>query len=193
MAINFAREEEAILAYWKQIGAFERLQELSKDKPPYTFYDGPPFATGLPHYGHLLVSTIKDCICRYWAMKGHLVNRRFGWDTHGLPIEYEIDKKFGITGKEAVEKLGMSRYNAECKAIVMRYADVWRETITRLGRWVDFENDYKASQPPSKSAESKDAVAARADWCVDHGCAFHGVGLVGLQATLREGCCVSGI
>ncbi|KAH9212296.1 isoleucyl-tRNA synthetase,cytoplasmic [Leptodontidium sp. 2 PMI_412] len=166
MAINFAREEEAILTYWKEIGAFERLQQLSEDKPPYTFYDEPPFATGLPHYAHLLVSTIKDCICRYWAMKGHLVNRRFGWDTHRLPIEYEIDKKFGITGKEAVEKLGIAQYNAECKAIVMRYADVWRETITRLGRWVDFENDYKTMDAPSmesvwwvfKQLFEKDAV-----------------------------------
>ncbi|KAL5330736.1 hypothetical protein ACEPPN_000257 [Leptodophora sp. 'Broadleaf-Isolate-01'] len=136
MAINFAREEEAILTYWKEIGAFERLQQLSEDKPPYTFYDEPPFATGLPHYGHLLVSTIKDCICRYWAMKGHLVNRRFGWDTHRLPIEYEIDKKFGITGKEAVEKLGIAQYNAECKAIVMRYADTMDAPSMESVWWV---------------------------------------------------------
>ena len=146
MAINFAREEEAVLAYWEEIGAFERLQELSKDKPPYTFYDGPPFASGLPHYGHLLVSTIKDCVCRYWAMEGHLVDRRFGWDTHGVPIEFEIDKKFGMSGKQVVEKLGIGKYNAECRAIVMRYANEWRQTVTRLGRWVDFENDYKVCQ-----------------------------------------------
>lgn len=117
--------------------------ELSEGRPLYTFYDGPPFATGLPHYGHLLASTIKDIIPRYWSMKGFHVERRFGWDTHGLPIEHEIDKKLGITGKAAVMELGLARYNEECRAIVMRYATEWRHTIDRLGRWIDFDNDYK--------------------------------------------------
>jgi isoleucyl-tRNA synthetase len=117
--------------------------ELSKGRKLYTFYDGPPFATGLPHYGHLLASTIKDIIPRYWSMKGHHVERRFGWDTHGLPIEHEIDKKLGISGKDAVMKLGLEKYNAECRAIVMRYSQEWRTTIDRLGRWIDFDNDYK--------------------------------------------------
>lgn len=148
MSVNFPADEKIVLARWEEIRAFERLQELSKHKPPYTFYDGPPFATGLPHYGHLLVSTIKDCVCRYWAMKGYLVDRRFGWDTHGLPIEYEIDKKFGISGKEAVEKFGIAKYNAECRGIVMRYAAEWRQTVSRLGRWVDFKNEYKVSFVP---------------------------------------------
>ena len=119
--------------------------ELSKGRDPYTFYDGPPFATGLPHYGHLLASTIKDIIPRYWSMKGYHVERRFGWDTHGLPIEHEIDKKFGISGKDAVLKMGLDKYNAECRAIVMRYSSEWRTTIDRLGRWIDFDNDYKVS------------------------------------------------
>ena len=117
--------------------------ELSKGNPNYTFYDGPPFATGLPHYGHLLASTIKDIIPRYWSMKGFHVERRFGWDTHGLPIEHEIDKKLGISGKAAVMELGLEKYNAECRAIVMRYREEWRHTIERLGRWIDFDNDYK--------------------------------------------------
>lgn len=121
--------------------------ELSEGRPVYTFYDGPPFATGLPHYGHLLASTIKDIIPRYWSMKGFHVERRFGWDTHGLPIEHEIDKKLGITGKAAVMEIGLARYNEECRAIVMRYATEWRKTIERLGRWVDFDNDYKVSAP----------------------------------------------
>jgi isoleucyl-tRNA synthetase len=120
--------------------------ELTKNLPRYTFYDGPPFATGLPHYGHLLASTIKDIIPRYWAMKGFYVERRFGWDTHGLPIEHEIDKKLGISGKAAVTELGIGKYNEECRAIVMRYASEWRTTIERLGRWIDFDNDYKACQ-----------------------------------------------
>jgi isoleucyl-tRNA synthetase len=117
--------------------------ELSKGRPNYTFYDGPPFATGLPHYGHLLASTIKDIIPRYWSMKGYHVERRFGWDTHGLPIEHEIDKKLGVTGRAAVMEMGLEKYNAECRAIVMRFREEWRHTIERLGRWIDFDNDYK--------------------------------------------------
>lgn len=143
MAVNFAAEEAAILQRWREIDAFQTQLRLSKGNKPYTFYDGPPFATGLPHYGHLLASTIKDIIPRYWSMKGYYVERRFGWDTHGLPIEYEIDKKFNISGPAAVKEMGIARYNAECKAIVMRYATEWRETIDRLGRWIDFDNDYK--------------------------------------------------
>jgi isoleucyl-tRNA synthetase len=143
MSINFPEEEQRVLARWKEIRAFETQVELSKGQKIFTFYDGPPFATGLPHYGHLLASTIKDIIPRYWSMKGHYVERRFGWDTHGLPIEHEIDKKLGISGKQAVMELGIEKYNAECRAIVMRYAGEWRQTIDRLGRWIDFDNDYK--------------------------------------------------
>lgn len=124
--------------------------ELSEGRPRYTFYDGPPFATGLPHYGHLLASTIKDVIPRYWSMKGFHVERRFGWDTHGLPIEHEIDKKLGISGKAAVMELGIAKYNEECRSIVMRYATEWRHTIERLGRWIDFDNDYKVNTIGSK-------------------------------------------
>lgn len=143
MSINFAQEEEVVLKRWKEINAFQRQLELSKGRKPYTFYDGPPFATGTPHYGHLLSSTIKDVIPRYWSMKGHHVERRFGWDTHGVPIEFEIEKMLGMSGKDAVEKLGIAKYNEECRAIVMRYAGEWREVIGRLGRWIDFDNDYK--------------------------------------------------
>ncbi|KAK3191813.1 isoleucine--tRNA ligase [Lecanicillium sp. MT-2017a] len=147
MSIDFPKEEEAIIQKWRDINAFHRQLELTKDLPRYTFYDGPPFATGLPHYGHLLASTIKDIIPRYWAMKGYYVERRFGWDTHGLPIEHEIDKKLGISGKAAVTELGIGKYNEECRAIVMRYASEWRTTIERLGRWIDFDNDYKTMDP----------------------------------------------
>lgn len=143
MSIDFPKEEEVVIQRWRDINAFHRQLELSQGRPHYTFYDGPPFATGLPHYGHLLASTIKDIIPRYWSMKGFHVERRFGWDTHGLPIEHEIDKKLGISGKQAVMELGLDKYNAECRAIVMRFASEWRSTIERLGRWIDFDNDYK--------------------------------------------------
>ncbi|RYP14373.1 hypothetical protein DL765_006418 [Monosporascus sp. GIB2] len=143
MSIDFPKEEVAVIERWREIRAFERQVELSEGRPRYTFYDGPPFATGLPHYGHLLASTIKDIIPRYWSMKGYHVERRFGWDTHGIPIEHEIDKKFNITGKQAVMQMGLERYNAECRAIVMRYRDEWRHTVERMGRWIDFDNDYK--------------------------------------------------
>ncbi|KYK56047.1 isoleucyl-tRNA synthetase [Drechmeria coniospora] len=147
MSINFPKEEAATIERWREINAFHRQLELSEGRPRYTFYDGPPFATGLPHYGHLLASTIKDIIPRYWSMKGYHVERRFGWDTHGLPIEHEIDKKLGIAGKDAVNKFGIEKYNEECRSIVMRFATEWRHTIERLGRWIDFDNDYKTMDP----------------------------------------------
>ncbi|KAF4125952.1 isoleucyl-tRNA synthetase [Geosmithia morbida] len=153
MSIDFSKEEEAIIQKWREIDAFRRQVELSDGRPRYTFYDGPPFATGLPHYGHLLASTIKDIIPRYWSMKGFHVERRFGWDTHGLPIEHEIDKKLGISGKEAVLKLGIDKYNEECRAIVMRYSQEWRHTVERLGRWIDFDDDYKTMDPTFMESE----------------------------------------
>ena len=114
-SINFPAEEERILKFWDEIDAFGRQLELSKGNPPYVFYDGPPFATGTPHYGHLLASTIKDIIPRYWSMHGRYVERRFGWDTHGVPIEQIIDKQLqeelGVRGRAAVEKIGVAEYN----------------------------------------------------------------------------------
>lgn len=142
-SINFPREEERILEFWREIDAFQTSLKLSEGRPPFNFYDGPPFCTGLPHYGHLLASTVKDIVPRYWHMKGYHVERRFGWDTHGLPIEHEIDKKLEIKSKDDVMNMGIDKYNAECRAIVMRYSTEWRQTIDRLGRWIDFDNDYK--------------------------------------------------
>lgn len=144
---SFPKEEEKVLALWDEIDAFHTVLELTKDKPEFSFFDGPPFATGTPHYGHILASTIKDIVPRYATMNGHHVERRFGWDTHGLPIEHIIDKKLGITCKEDVFKYGIENYNRECRAIVMTYADEWRKTIGRLGRWIDFDNDYKTMYP----------------------------------------------
>lgn len=144
---SFSKEEEKVIEQWDQVDAFQRSLELTKDFPRFAFFDGPPFATGTPHYGHMLASTVKDIIPRYATMNGYHVERRFGWDTHGLPIEHEIDKKLGITGKDDVMKMGIANYNAECRAIVMRYADDWRNTIRRLGRWIDMDNDYKTLYP----------------------------------------------
>ncbi|KAJ6625474.1 tRNA synthetases class I-domain-containing protein [Mycena sp. CBHHK59/15] len=140
---DFAREEEKVLKFWEEIDAFQTSLKLSEGRPEFSFYDGPPFATGLPHYGHLLAGTIKDIITRHAHVSGHHVTRRFGWDTHGLPVEHEIDKKLGITGKADVMALGLDKYNAECRSIVMRYSSEWRNTVVRMGRWIDFDDDYK--------------------------------------------------
>ncbi|EPZ35451.1 Rossmann-like alpha/beta/alpha sandwich fold domain-containing protein, partial [Rozella allomycis CSF55] len=145
--MNFAQEEVRILEYWRSINAFQKSLEISKDRPIYSFYDGPPFATGLPHYGHLLAGTIKDIVTRYATMTGFYVERRFGWDTHGLPVEYEIDKKLGITSRSQVLEMGIEKYNEECRNIVMRYSKEWESTVERMGRWIDFENDYKTLDP----------------------------------------------
>ncbi|CAG0891653.1 unnamed protein product [Cyprideis torosa] len=145
--INFPQNEENVLKYWEEIDAFKSCLKQSKGRPRYTFYDGPPFATGLPHYGHILAGTIKDVVPRYAHMQGFHVERRFGWDTHGLPVEYEIDKTLGIQGPADVAKMGIAAYNAECRKIVMRYSSEWRQVITRLGRWVDFDDDYKTLYP----------------------------------------------
>lgn len=150
-SINFPKEEERVLEQWTAINAFHRQLELTKDEKPYVFYDGPPFATGTPHYGHLLASTIKDIIPRYWSMKGRYVERRFGWDTHGVPIEQIIDKQLqeelGVRGKAAVEKIGIKEYNRRCREVVLTYANEWRKVIGRVGRWIDFDRDYKTMDP----------------------------------------------
>ena len=128
---------------WEERCAFERSIEQRSRTKNYSFYDGPPFATGLPHYGHLLVSTIKDVVPRYWTMRGYRVERRFGWDCHGLPIEFEVEKQLGLNGRSEIEEYGVDKFNETCRSIVLRYAEEWRTIVTRMGRWVDFENDYK--------------------------------------------------
>lgn len=147
-SFSFVEMEHSILRFWKDEDVFQRSLKNTQDKKPYIFYDGPPFATGLPHHGHLVASTIKDVVPRYWTMQGRYVMRRFGWDCHGLPIEHEIDKQLGLSAQDAVAKLGVEGYNNECRGIVDRYVDQWRDTITRLGRWVDFDNDYKTMDTP---------------------------------------------
>ena len=146
-SFNFATEEENVLKMWKEMDAFKTQLRLSADRKKFTFYDGPPFATGLPHYGHILAGTIKDTVTRWATQTGHHVERRFGWDCHGLPIEYEIDQTHGIKGPDDVLKMGVDNYNNECRKIVMRYSNEWESIISRLGRWIDFENDYKTLYP----------------------------------------------
>ncbi|XP_077301443.1 uncharacterized protein LOC143922040 [Arctopsyche grandis] len=141
--INFPKAEEEVLKYWKDNDCFALSNEQSKERKPFIFYDGPPFATGLPHYGHILSGTIKDTIGRFWHQQGYYVKRRFGWDCHGLPVEYEIDKKLNITDRKQILEMGIAQYNEECKAIVMKYSSEWEVTVERMGRWVDFKNGYK--------------------------------------------------
>ena len=122
---DFPAEEEAVLEYWKEIDAFKKQLEISEGRKPYTFYDGPPFATGLPHYGHIAAGTIKDVMTRYATQTGHYCSRRFGWDCHGLPIEYEIDKTHKINSSAEREAIGVEAYNKLCREIVMTYSKEW--------------------------------------------------------------------
>lgn len=140
---NFSAIELEILAFWKNQKIFEKSLEKNKDCPIFSFLEGPPFATGLPHYGHLLAATIKDIITRFKQQTGHNVPRIAGFDTHGLPIEFEIDKTLNIRTRQEVLEYGIAKYNQECRKIVMRYADQWEAIIGRLGRWLDFKNGYK--------------------------------------------------
>lgn len=145
--VNFSKNEEDVLALWKKLDVFKTCLKQSKKRPKYSFYDGPPFATGLPHYGHILAGTIKDVVTRYAHMQGFHVDRRFGWDCHGLPIEYEIDKSLGIKGPDDVMRMGIKAYNDECRKIVTRYVNEWEVIMGRIGRWVDFVDDYKTMYP----------------------------------------------
>jgi len=140
---NTISNEENTVSFWNENNIFQKSIDNNKDKENFIFYDGPPFATGLPHYGHILAGYIKDTIGRWATINGFHVPRRAGWDTHGLPIEYEIEKKFGIKTKDQVLAMGIDKYNEACREIVMTYANDWKSIMGRLGRWVDFDNDYK--------------------------------------------------
>jgi len=149
-ALNFAKAEEEICKKWKVEDSFHQQDKLSEERgdEEFVFFDGPPFATGLPHYGHILAGTIKDTVTRYAAMTGKRVERRAGWDCHGLPVEQEIDKMLNIKFRDQVLDMGIDKYNTTCRGIVTRYTKEWESTITRLGRWIDFENDYKTMDLP---------------------------------------------
>jgi isoleucyl-tRNA synthetase len=140
---SFPKKEEQVLEFWKKNNIFDKSLLKTKGKKLFSFYDGPPFATGLPHYGHLLAGTIKDVIPRYKTMKGFYVPRRFGWDCHGLPVENEIEKAKELSGTEYINKYGIAHFNDECCQIVLRYTGEWKKTVERFGRWVDFDHTYK--------------------------------------------------
>ena len=177
--LDFAALEQDVLKFWQENKIFEKSVEIRNfahdeednvspvqepcalkdhagcrhdlvaEKHEFVFYDGPPFANGLPHYGHLLTGFIKDIFARYQTMKGHKVERRFGWDTHGLPVEMETEKELtakegrAISGQIAIQEYGIEKFNAACEKSVMKYADEWKSYVGRQGRWVDFDHGYK--------------------------------------------------
>ncbi|NGX39264.1 MAG: Isoleucine--tRNA ligase [Chlamydiae bacterium] len=144
---SFSKREERVLDLWESKEIFRQSVEGRKELPLFSTYDGPPFATGLPHYGHLLAGTIKDVIPRYKTMQGYYVPRRFGWDCHGLPVENEIEKAKQLSGAPEIEKFGIAAFNEECRKIVLRYTEEWKSTVNRMGRWVDFEQTYRTMDP----------------------------------------------
>jgi isoleucyl-tRNA synthetase len=139
--------EQGILALWRETKAFEESIRRRPEDREYIFYDGPPFPTGSPHYGNLLAGVIKDMVPRYWTMRGYRVERRFGWDTHGLPIEMEVEKRLGISGPKAIADYGVDRFNEAARSLVQANTENWEVLTARIGRWVDFENDYKTMDP----------------------------------------------
>jgi isoleucyl-tRNA synthetase len=144
---DFPAMETHILDIWQKKEIFKRSIKERDGNPEFVFYDGPPFATGLPHFGHFVPGTIKDIIPRYKTMKGFQVERRFGWDCHGLPIENLIEKELGLDSKTDIEKFGVAKFNEACRSSVLRYTNEWATIMTRAGRWVDFEDDYKTMDP----------------------------------------------
>jgi isoleucyl-tRNA synthetase len=140
---DLVKLEEAVQKFWEEDKTFEKSVSMRDKQNSYVFYDGPPFATGLPHYGHILASTMKDVVPRYWTMRGKRVERKWGWDCHGLPIENIAEKELGITQKKEIEEMGVEKFNEVCRSKVLSYVDDWKTIIKRLGRWADMENDYK--------------------------------------------------
>src|SRR6188474_1262635 len=145
---NFPSLETEVLKYWETDGTFQASIDNREGADEFVFYDGPPFANGLPHYGHLLTGYAKDVVPRFETMRGKQVHRRFGWDTHGLPAELEAERVLGITDKSQIEEMGIAAFNEVCKSSVLKYTKEWEEYVTRQARWVDFENDYKTLDTP---------------------------------------------
>ncbi|MFA7209500.1 MAG: isoleucine--tRNA ligase [Parcubacteria group bacterium] len=145
---TFPKMEEEILKFWEENNIFEKSLEKNKDKKHYVFYDGPPFATGTPHYGHIVGSVMKDVVPRYWTMRGRYVERKWGWDCHGLPIENIAEKELGIKRKKEIEEMGVEKFNEFCRSKVLSYVSEWEKVIGRLGRWADMGNAYKTMDLP---------------------------------------------
>ena len=145
--VNLPDLEQSVLDFWNNNSTFEKSNEQRKGSKEFNFYDGPPFANGLPHYGHLLANTIKDTVPRYWNMRGYYVDRRFGWDTHGVPVEFEVEKNENLKGRQDIIDMGVATFNEKCRESVLHYAGEWQKTITRLGRWVDWDRQYRTMDP----------------------------------------------
>ncbi|MBT8250229.1 MAG: isoleucine--tRNA ligase, partial [Acidimicrobiia bacterium] len=141
--VDFTRLDSRVLGLWDRLDAFVQSVEQRPKDHLYTFYDGPPFASGSMHYGHLLAGIIKDIIPRFWTMQGYRVERRFGWDTHGLPVEMEVERELGISGPRQIHEFGVDNFNEACRALVNVTTEEWETITRRIGRWVDFDNDYK--------------------------------------------------
>ena len=139
---NFVQQEKKIEKFWKDNRIFEKSIEARKDSPVYMFYDGPPTANGKPHIGHVLTRVIKDMIPRYHTMKGERVPRKAGWDTHGLPVELEVEKLLGFEGKENIEKYGIAPFIDKCKESVWKYKGMWEDCSSTVGFWADMDHPY---------------------------------------------------
>ena len=140
--VNFVEQEKKIEAFWEEEHIFEKSIDSRKKGTPYVFYDGPPTANGKPHIGHVLTRVIKDMIPRYRTMKGYMVPRKAGWDTHGLPVELEVEKKLGLDGKDQIEKYGLEPFIAHCKESVWKYKGMWEDFSRTVGFWADMDNPY---------------------------------------------------
>ena len=140
--LNFVDREKEVEKFWKDNKIFEKSMDSRKEGETYTFYDGPPTANGKPHIGHVLTRVIKDMIPRYRTMKGYMVPRKAGWDTHGLPVELEVEKKLGLDGKEQIEEYGMEPFIQQCKESVWKYKGMWEDFSSTVGFWADMEHPY---------------------------------------------------
>ncbi|MBY9019965.1 MAG: isoleucine--tRNA ligase [Candidatus Lokiarchaeota archaeon] len=141
--MSYIKKEEEIIQFWKKNNIFEKSVESRSKKNPYVFYDGPPFATGLPHYGHILSFVTKDVFPRYWTMKNHRCERKWGWDCHGLPIESICERELNLKHKNEIYEMGLSEFNEFCRSKVLWYTNEWKKTVERMGKWIEFDNAYK--------------------------------------------------
>ena len=141
-SMNFIDREKKVIEFWKENNIFEKSIEQNEGKEEFSFYDGPPTANGKPHIGHILTRVMKDIIPRYKTMKGYHVLRKAGWDTHGLPVELEVEKKLGISGKQQIEDYGVEKFISECKDSVFKYVSMWEDMTNKIGYWVDMEDPY---------------------------------------------------
>ena len=146
--INFPEMEKNILNFWEEDKTFEKSVHNRDGAAEFVFYDGPPFANGTPHYGHIMVSYVKDAVARFQTMNGKKVERRLGWDCHGLPAEMSAEKQLGVSGRKQIEGYGIEKFNNFCRTDVLKYSNIWVDMFKRIGRWVDFSHDYKTMNLP---------------------------------------------